>query len=415
MTNHTHDTTGGATAGDGLSVPGDRAAAGNTGAAAAKAAMARIGRVLGIGAVVCGGAAFMVFTTRAVAPPVAAPPKAATAMTRTLVMPEEERRHDVSSAAVPRAALPQPPARNELPRPAELTPEQQVLLAAQRAPVTAFDRKRSGPTQTLVTGDERGAGSLRETDDKGAFEKRFTPSAFPSATAGMVSDRRFLLLQGTDIPCVLENAIQSDLPGFASCVITRDVLGANGQVVLMERGTKVFGEYRGGLVAGISRLNVIWARAVTPTGVDVPLGSAATDALGRSGIGGEVDTHFMERFGAALLLSVVNDISQIGASRLQKNEGVTVSSASSGNSAAAIATEQAASIKPTLNVRQGVMVAIKVTRDVDFSRVYTLKQVRNTGVWDVADPNRDMPTPAGMGRVPMSSNSGAPVSGRALK
>ena len=223
------------------------------------------------------------------------------------------------------------------------------------------------------------------------------------------------MLQGTDIPCVLENAIQSDLPGFASCVITRDVLSANGQVVLMERGTKVFGEYRGGLVAGISRLNVIWARAVTPTGVDVPLGSAATDALGRSGIGGEVDTHFMERFGAALLLSVVNDFSQIGASRLQKSEGVTVGSASSGNSAAAIATEQAASIKPTLNVRQGVMVAIKVTRDVDFSRVYTLKQVRNTGAWDVADPNRDIPTPTGMGRVPMSSNAGAPVTGRAFK
>ena len=56
---------------------------------------------------------------------------------------------------------------------------------------------------------------------------------------------------------------------------------------------------------------VLWSRAKTPTGVVVTLASPATDSLGRAGFDGEIDTHFFERFGGALLLSIVADGSQI--------------------------------------------------------------------------------------------------------
>jgi len=130
------------------------------------------------------------------------------------------------------------------------------------------------------------------TDDSGGMERRLTPSRFEAAKAGQMGDRRFIVAQGTSIPCILETAMQSDQPGFVSCVIPRDVLSDNGQVVLMEKGTQVVGEYRGGLNQGQTRLHVLWDRAKTPTGVVVALASAATDGLGRAGVGGTIDTHW---------------------------------------------------------------------------------------------------------------------------
>jgi type IV secretion system protein VirB10 len=129
------------------------------------------------------------------------------------------------------ATLPPPP------------PVDTLLDSARRAPVTAFSRKSmlDAPAAQLAFADPI------EAEDKGSFERRFEPPKFKGARAGLLGDRRFIVAQGTSIPCVLETALQSDQPGFCSCVITRDVLSDNGQVVLMEKGTQVIGQYRGGL------------------------------------------------------------------------------------------------------------------------------------------------------------------------
>ena len=97
--------------------------------------------------------------------------------------------------------------------------------------------------------------------------------------------------------------MDSTTPGYVTCLVPRDVYSDNGAVVLMEKGTRVLGEYRAGLRQGQRRLFVLWTRAVTPDGVAIALASPAADALGRAGFDGEIDTHFWERFGGALLLS----------------------------------------------------------------------------------------------------------------
>src|SRR3546814_5094211 len=75
----------------------------------------------------------------------------------------------------------------------------------------------------------------------------------------------------------------------------------------MEKGTRVLGEYSGGFSQGEHRIFVLWNRAITPAGISVNLGSPAADQLGRAGMGGRIDTFFWERFGGALLLSIVGD------------------------------------------------------------------------------------------------------------
>ncbi|MDT0447461.1 TrbI/VirB10 family protein, partial [Streptomyces johnsoniae] len=127
---------------------------------------------------------------------------------------------------------------------------------------------------------------------------------------------------------------------FVSCTVERDVMSDSGAVVLMEKGTQVVGEYRGNVRRGSKRMFVLWNRARTPTGVIVQLASPATDALGRGGFDGEIDTHFFERFGGALLLSIVADAGQIAGRQLSDAEIEIRSTQGAGASAAGIATEQ---------------------------------------------------------------------------
>jgi type IV secretion system protein VirB10 len=254
--------------------------------------------------------------------------------------------------------------------------------SARRAPVLVFNRpqqaKSGAPTVPFPGIDTEPTGSIY-ANGYGAPEARnelasnLRPTAIEGVRAARLPNRHLMVTQGTAIPCVLETAMSSDVAGFVSCVVERDVMSDSGQVVLMEKGTQIVGEYRSTLRRGSRRMFVLWTRAKTPTGVIVALSSPATDALGRSGFDGEIDNHFFERFGGALLLSIVNDAGQIAATRLSQANVQVNSIQNSGQSAAAIATEQSINIPPTLYKNQGELVSVFVARDLDFSSVYRLQ------------------------------------------
>lgn len=284
----------------------------------------------------------------------------------------------------------------KLPTPALATPEtpavDELLEAARRAPVMAFGggqtNNNARPTNAADASTDSnflpvdgllGAGSQSENEDQ-RFNRMLKPTVLEGSKAGHLGNRNFIVAMGTSIPCALETALSSDQPGFTSCVITRDVLSDNGRVVLMEKGTQVVGEYRGGLRRGQSRLFVLWNRAKTPTGVIITLASPATDAIGRAGFDGYVDTHWWERFGSALLLSVVGDVATWAGQELQRSDVQAQGTTSAGKDAAAIAVEQSINIPPTLMKHQGSLVSIFVARDLDFSTIYGLRvtEPRNT-------------------------------------
>ena len=166
--------------------------------------------------------------------------------------------------------------------------------------------------------------------------------------------------------------MESSQPGMVRCTVTDDIYATTGTVVLMEKGTRIVGQYRGGLQRGTQRLFVIWTRAETPNGVIVTLDSAGTDGLGRAGFAGDIDTQFWTRFGGTMLLSVIDDA--LAALVVSSSNADTIENTTNGASNLA-QTELQSTINVPIVLRknQGEEVAVMVARDLDFSAVYRLK------------------------------------------
>ncbi|MBC2664092.1 TrbI/VirB10 family protein [Novosphingobium flavum] len=180
------------------------------------------------------------------------------------------------------------------------------------------------------------------------------------ATAGI--NPKTTVSQGTLIPAVLETAIDTDVPGYVRAVVSADVRSFDGSRVLVPRSSRLIGQYKSGLQAGQKRAYVIWTRLIRPDGASVALGSPAVGFGGETGIAGKVDTHFFERFGSAMLLSVVGGLQAVASG------GATLV-LGGGQSAAATAVGQSGNIGPTVRVRQGEPIRVFTARDLDFSKV----------------------------------------------
>jgi type IV secretion system protein VirB10 len=195
-----------------------------------------------------------------------------------------------------------------------------------------------------------------------------------ATAAGVLPDRRWLLPKGAFIDCTLETAIDSTLPGMTTCVTATDVWSADGSVVLMERGTKLVGETRGGVAQGQRRLFVLWSEARTPAGVSVSLDSPGTDALGRSGVTGDVDTHFAARFGAAILISLIDAAAAAVVAAQSDGGGGVVIAPQGASDVMSEVLRSTVNIPPTIRVPQGERVSVLVARDVSFHEVYALER-----------------------------------------
>lgn len=214
--------------------------------------------------------------------------------------------------------------------------------------------------------------SARSGDD---LTPLLTPRATSSAQAQSLPTQRFLLAKGAFIDCTLETAIDSTLPGMTTCITATDTFGADGKVVLLERGTKLIGETRGQVQQGAARVFVLWTEARTPSGIVVPLDSPAADPLGRSGLAGEVDHHFWDRFGAAILISTLDGAVQSAVQSASHGGGAVIYNPSTSESIVTDVLKSTVNIAPTVTKRNGERIQVFVARDLDFRPVYALRTV----------------------------------------
>jgi type IV secretion system protein VirB10 len=211
-----------------------------------------------------------------------------------------------------------------------------------------------------------------------ALSHALTPSDLgATARARRLPHPDYIIPAGTIFDCTSETAINSQLPGFFTCVLPAPVYGTTGRIVLLDKGTQIFGEIKSALEQGQNRVFVLAARARTPQNIVVNLNSPFADALGRSGISGNVNNHWLERFGPSLLLSLVNYGPGLAATALSGNGSSYnfIGPLSPQQQMANSALERQMSIPPTLEVPQGKLVSIIVARDLNFASVYGIRSV----------------------------------------
>ncbi|MEO5598871.1 MAG: type IV secretion system protein VirB10 [Novosphingobium sp.] len=273
----------------------------------------------------------------------------------------------------------------------KLSRAQQLAIASQRAPIMGYagglgggftpQGQNGGAPQMgapmpgpLVGGQggPQGAGGFvtAPVSASGDLGGQLTRSKIEVARATIIGDRNFLVAAGRTIPCTLQTAINSTQAGIVSCIIGQDIYSENGRVVMLDKGTKVLGQYTGGVRQGQARLFVVWTRALTPRGVAIDLGSPASDELGRAGIGGGVDTQFWQRFGAALMFSVLEDAASVASTHFA---GIGTNSTQVPANTASAALNGSQNVQPILKANQGQTVAIQVARDYDFGTVYDVR------------------------------------------
>lgn len=210
----------------------------------------------------------------------------------------------------------------------------------------------------------------------GGFNDMLQGGVYAAGTVRRLENLNLLLRRGTTIPCVLQNRIVSTYPSLSSCVITQDVYSADGSTVLIERGSLAYGEQNLALKQGQARLFMVWNEIDTTSGKRVRIDSLATDNLGASGIDAYVDKHFWDRFGGAILLSLIDDGLAIMAQRIEDDRYEFRRSRDAGRNMAEIALEDSINIPPTGYVNHGTLLNIRVSRDVDFTPVYRVSRTQ---------------------------------------
>ncbi|EPO0095109.1 type IV secretion system protein VirB10 [Campylobacter upsaliensis] len=214
----------------------------------------------------------------------------------------------------------------------------------------------------------------------------FTGEVFTPTIAKVSEfDQNLLLSKGTYIGCALKTRLVSSIKGGIACIVSNDVYSANGNTLLIEKGSTITGTFNAGQMDdGMDRLFVIWQEIRTPNNIIIPVYSGATDELGASGMQGWVDHHYLKRFGSAILLSMIDDGMAILADQLSKNNkngnnyyNYSENTRENVGEIANTALEKMIDIKPTLYKNHGDLVGVYVNRDIDFSKVYKLTRKKN--------------------------------------
>jgi type IV secretion system protein VirB10 len=207
---------------------------------------------------------------------------------------------------------------------------------------------------------------------KNDLEESLTPSKIEDGKASLLPNLDYLLQRGYLIRCGLITRIVSTWPGAVKCTVLQDVYSANGHTVLIRAGATAFGEARKALMQGQARQFVLWDE-IDDGQVKITLDSPAADSLGGSGIEAYVDNHFAQRFGGAMLVSLVSDFGQALANKTVGGGSGTVQlsgTSSTASGAAEEALKATINIPPTAYTNQGAITNIFVARHIDLSSVY---------------------------------------------
>src|SRR5580692_10298585 len=191
---------------------------------------------------------------------------------------------------------------------------------------------------------------------------------------------RYEVKAGWLIPAVLEQQLNSDLPGLIRALVRENVYDTvTGKYILIPAGSTLVGIYNSHVGYGQNALQAVWRRIIFPDGSSLSLGGfEGDDSTGAAGFRDQVDNHWGRILSGALLTSLFAagiELSQgTNSSVLQSQSPGQQVGQAVGQQVGQLGTEvtrRNLNVQPTLVVRPGYRFFVRVEKDILFKGPYT--------------------------------------------
>jgi type IV secretory pathway VirB10-like protein len=246
----------------------------------------------------------------------------------------------------------------------------------------------SAPGNQVIPGlSLNGSGNAQDYDSQNmqARKEAFVAKARSAVTEDYLKSTRvrplgrYEIKTGWDIPAILEQALNSDLPGEIKALVRENVYDtASGKYLLIPQGSRLVGAYDSQIGYGQDGVIVVWNRIIFPDGSSVSIeGMAGQDAKGQSGLRDKVDKHYRRIIGFAVLTSMFNAAFQLSQSRRGGLLAYPSAAETAGSAVGrelsqfgAEVTRRNLNVQPTIKVPIGYRFNVRVNRDMLFEAPY---------------------------------------------
>ncbi len=236
------------------------------------------------------------------------------------------------------------------PDPAEAARDAAAAIVVDIAPAGSTGSPDGGPDGVPARTLSREETFLAAAAGTGTARARAAPLGDPART----------IAEGTILAATLETAIDTSLPGPARALVSHDVRSWDGAAVLLPAGTRLIGTHDARISLAQRRMLIAWTRAIRPDGIAIALGGTGADRLGRAGMTGDIDNRLVERFGGALLTSLISMAPAAALAALDNSTRKEAGAARGGGATTIIETPDT-----TITVRDGTTTPAQASRTRD--------------------------------------------------
>lgn len=191
---------------------------------------------------------------------------------------------------------------------------------------------------------------------------------------------RYEVKAGWMIPAILEQQLNSDLPGLIRALVRENVYDTvSGRFVLIPAGSTLIGIYNSHVGYGQNALQAVWRRVIFPDGSSISIGGfEGDDSEGAAGFRDQLNDHWARILSGALLTSLF----AAGIELSQGTNSSVLQSPSAGQQVGQAVGQQIGqlgvevtrrnlNIQPTIVVRPGYRFFVRVEKDLVFDGPYT--------------------------------------------
>lgn len=238
----------------------------------------------------------------------------------------------------------------------------------------------SPPSTRTATGGDQDDQNM-QTMKEAFLSRARTPPAddYLKSTTRTAPLSKYEIKAGWEIPAVLEQALNSDLPGELKALVSSNVYDtASGRYLLIPQGARLVGVYNSRIGYGQDGVQVIWDRIIYPDASSLDLsGMTGQDAHGFSGFRETVDHHYKRLVGFAVLTSLFAAASEISQNQSRSVLTYPTPAQLAGSAVGQQASELGAqvtrrnlNVQPTIKISIGYRFNVRVNRDIVFDSPY---------------------------------------------